>query len=55
MKPRVRCLLRRCENPACGVLFHPAREASRFCRVCSNDKRNYAKGAHDGRDSRRTP
>lgn len=57
MKPLLAHVLRRCENPDCRVLFHPARKTSRFCRVCSMQKRLYAtpKGGADGLDSRGTP
>lgn len=35
MKPRVQCLLRRCADPACRILFHPARLSSIYCRPCA--------------------
>jgi len=48
MKHRLSHDLRRCENPACRVLFHPARSTSRFCRVCRMQKTLYAtKGGND--------
>jgi len=47
MKHRLSHDLRRCENPDCRVLFHPARETSRFCRVCRGQKTLYSKQRTD--------
>ena len=51
MKPRVQCLLRRCADPLCGILFHPARLSSIYCRTCAALHTHSKK--KEGKDERR--